>query len=380
LVVQDVVREMLVLEFSLKSAVELGLDIILSAAFTAFFDVFSFDDELGAALAEVTDESEFFQIYDLLLPQRTDAATRYLSSQASAAFGALGNRMKMLTDTDENRFGFWAQEYFTMIDIDADTDIPGYNGSGLGFAAGLDSRLGGLDVIGVHLNYSSGDFEEKTGGSNPVTTSSFGVGLYAKDSLGPFDFAVASQISNVDFNSRREVEIDALEFDQTGEWTGTSAMTSASVSSQFEMGQFYARPQISIDYFMLEQDGYSESGDERLALEIAAADTDRTTATAVLDLGARLPVGDRTPSFIIPEISIGYRGELESTPYETTARYLSSEETFEILAQDSFSDAFLAGISLSTDSVMGSARFGYDVEIADEGLIHFGGATLKLKF
>lgn len=380
LIMNDEDRDTLDLAFNLKSTEELGLDLNQSAAFAAILDVFSSDDELGAALAEVTEESEFFQIYDLLLPQRTDAATRYLSSQASAAFGALGNRVKTLSNSNEKHFGFWAQEYFTMIDIDADTNVPGYNGSGLGFAAGLDTRLGGLDVIGVHVNYSSGDFEEKTGGSNPVTTSSFGIGLYAQESLGPLDFVVASQVSAVDFNSRREIEIDALEFNQIAEWSGTSAMTSASVSSNFEMGQFYARPQISLDYFALEQDGYSETGDERLALEIAAADTDRTTATAVLDLGARLPVGDRSAAFIIPELSIGYRSEIDATPYDTSARYLSSEETFQILAQDSFSDAFLAGISLSTDSLMGSARFGYDVEIADEGLIHFGGATLKLKF
>ncbi|MEM7640399.1 MAG: autotransporter domain-containing protein, partial [Pseudomonadota bacterium] len=380
LVATDDVRDTLDLEFSLKTTEELGLDLNQAAAYTAVLDVFSGDDELGAALAEVSEESEFFQIYNLLLPQRTDAATRYLSSQSSAVFGALGNRIKTLSSNEERPFGFWAQEYFTVIDIEEDTDVPGYNGSGLGFAAGLDSRIGFLDVAGLHVNYSSGDFEEKTGGSNPVTTSSFGIGLYAKESLGPLDFVIASQISNVDFNSRREIEIDEFVFDQAAEWTGTSAMTSASVASEFEMGQFYARPQISVDYFRLEQDSYTETGDERLALEIGAADTDRSSATAVLDLGARLPVGDRSPALIIPEVSIGYRGELSSTPYETTARFLSSEETFDILAQDSFSDAFLAGISLSTDSVMGSARFGYDVEIAEEGIIHFGGATLKLKF
>ena len=380
LVATDDERDTLDLEFSLKTTDELGLDLNQAAAYGAILDVFSNDDELGAALAEVTEESDFFQIYNLLLPQRTDAATRYLSSQSSAVFGALGNRIKTLSNHDEKPFGLWAQEYFTMIDIEEDTDVPGYNGSGLGFAAGLDSRLGFLDVAGLHVNYSSGDFEEKTGGSNPVTTSSFGIGLYAKESLGPLDFVIASQVSSVDFNSRREIEIDEFVFDQSAEWSGTSSMTSASVSSEFKMGQFYARPQVSVDYFMLEQDGYTETGDERLALEIAAADTDRSSATAVLDLGARLPVGSLSPSFIIPEVSIGYRGELSSTPYETTARFLSSEETFDILAQDSFSDAFLAGFSVSTDSVMGSARFGYDVEIADEGIIHFGGATLKLKF
>ncbi|MEM7328892.1 MAG: autotransporter outer membrane beta-barrel domain-containing protein [Pseudomonadota bacterium] len=381
LVVNDDTRDTLDLEFNLKSAEQLGLDLNQSAAYDAVLEVFSTHSDLGAALAEITEEDAFLQTYDLLLPQRTDAATRYLSSQASAAFGALGNRMKTLSSDAERPIGFWAQEYFTMIDVEADTDVPGYNGSGLGFAAGLDSRLGFLDIGGLYINYSSGDFEEKTGGANPVTTSAFGIGLYAKDSIGALDFTIASQISTVDFNSRRELDLEDITYTQRGDWAGTSMMTSASVSSVFERGQFYARPHLSIDYFQLQQDGYSESGDEeRLALELNAADTDRTSASAVLDLGARLPIGGRNPAVIIPEVSLGYRGEIDSTPYTTTARFLDGEETFDILAQDSFSDALLAGISLSTDSVMGSARIGYDVELAEEGLIHFGGATLKLKF
>lgn len=380
LIVTDDVRDTLDLQFALKTTGELGLDFNQAAAFEAVLDLFSSDAELGAAMADITEEGEFQQVYSMLLPQRTDAATRYLSTQGSAAFGALNNRLKVLSSSEERPSSLWAQEYFNLIDIDADTDVPGYNGSGLGFATGIDRRVGPIDVAGIYLNYSSGEFEEKTGGNNPVSTSAFGIGLYAKESLGPLDFAIASQISSVDFTSRREIEFGDLQYDQLGDWKGTSAMTSASVGSEFEAGQFYARPQISVDFFELQQDGYTESGDDRLALEISDADTERTSATAVLALGTRLPVGRGAPTFIIPELSLGYRSELSSTPYQATARFLGSEESFEILSQETFSDAFLAGFSLSTDSVMGSARFGYDVEIADEGLIHFGGATLKLKF
>lgn len=380
LVVNEDTRDTLDLQFNLKSTEELGLDLNQTAAFEAVLDVFSNDSELGAALADITEEAEFQQTYSLLLPQRTDAATRYLSSQGHAAFGALGNRLKAIDNSAERPRSVWAQEYFTVIDIDAETDVPGYNGSGLGFATGIDSRFGPLDVAGLYINYSSGDFEEKTGGSNPVTTSAFGVGLYAKESLGPLDFMIASQVSSVTFNSRREVELGEFTYLQSGEWKGTSAMTSASVGSQFEAGQFYARPQISVDFFQLDQDGYSETGDDRLATEVGASETDRSSATAVLDIGARWQVGRQNPAYIIPEISLGYRSELSSTPYQATARFLGSEESFEIISQETFSDAFLGGISLSTDSAMGSARFGYEIEVADEGLIHFGGATLKLKF
>ena len=380
LILNDDTRDTLDLEFNLKTAEDLGLDLNQAAAYSAVLDVFSIDSDLGAALAEITEETEFLQVYDLLLPQRTDAATRYLSSQGSAVFGALGNRLKTISGTHERNMGLWAQEYFTMIDIDESTNVPGYNGSGLGFAAGFDRKLGFIDVAGLFMTYSSGDFEEKTGGTNPVTTSGFGVGLYAKESIGRLDFAISSQIGTVDFNSRREVDLSDLTYAQTGEWGGTSAMTSASLSTEFKHDQFYVRPQLAVDFFQLDQDAYTESGDDRLAVSVASATTDQANATALLEFGARLPVGDRNPTYVIPEFSLGYRSELSSSPYETTARFLGSEETFEILAQDTFSDAILAGVSLSTESVMGSARFGYDVEIAEEGLIHFGGATLKLKF
>ncbi len=380
LILTDDTRDTLDLAFKLKTAEDLGLDLNQSAAYGAVLDVFGADSDLGAALADITEESEFLQVYDLLLPQRTDAATRYLSSQGNAVFGALGNRLKTLSGTGERNMGLWAQEYTTIIDIDADANVPGYNGSGLGFAAGIDRRLGPLDVAGLFVNYSSGDYEEKTGGTNPVTTSGFGVGLYAKESIGWLDLAISSQISTVDFNSRREVDLADLTYEQTGQWDGTSAMTSASLSTELHRDIYYARPQVSVDFFQLEQDAYTETGDDRLAVSVESASTDQATATALMEFGARVPVGDRNPAFIIPEVSFGYRSEISSSPYQTTARFLGSEETFEIQAQDSFSNAILAGVSLSTESVMGTARFGYDIEVADEGLIHFGGATLKLKF
>ena len=388
LTVNDDVRDSLDLEFSLKTAEQLGFDSNQTAAYSAVLDVFSSNDELGAALADITEEQEFNQVYDLLLPQRTDAATRYLSSQGTATFGALGNRLDAISQSDDGNMGVWAQEYFTQVDVDATENVPGYNGNGLGFAAGIDRRLGFIDVIGVFINYSSGDFEEKTGGTNPVTTSGFGAGLYTKESLGPLDVTFSGQYSTVDFNSRREVVLAGTTFEQRGAWKGTSGMASVAVSSKFEGERFYARPKVSFDYFELSQDGYtettsansiSESGAD-LAVDVGAADTDRVSASAVLELGARLPVGQRSPAFVIPQVSLGYRSEVSSTPYTTAARFVGSDETFSIVSAETYSDAILGGVSLSTDSPLGTARFGYDVEVADESIVHFAGATLKLRF
>jgi len=77
------VTDTLDLEFSLKTSEELGFDLNQAAAYGAVLDVFSSDDDLGAALATITESDEFYQTYNLLLPQRTEASSRYLAAQGS---------------------------------------------------------------------------------------------------------------------------------------------------------------------------------------------------------------------------------------------------------------------------------------------------------
>ncbi|MEO0548548.1 MAG: autotransporter outer membrane beta-barrel domain-containing protein [Pseudomonadota bacterium] len=374
------VTDTLDLEFSLKTSEELGFDLNQAAAYGAVLDVFSSDDDLGAALATITEGDDFYQTYNLLLPQRTEASSRYLAAQGSAIFGALGNRLNAISNSGDRNMGVWAQEFFTHVEIDEDTNVPGYNGSGLGFAFGVDRKLSFIDVIGLYGTYVSGDFEEKTGGNNPVTTSSFGIGLYAKDSVGPIDLMFSGQLGNVDFNSKREFTLDEIPYELEGAWDGTSAIATAGASSQIDVGGLYVRPALSIDYFQLDQDAYTETGDDLLALSIDSAETDRLSATAVMAIGKRFEAGRNGTSYWAPELSVGYRNELSSTPYETTASYLGSEEVFQVLSQETFSDAVLAGLSITSDSSILAARVGYDVEVADEGIIHYGGITLRLKF
>lgn len=368
------------LEFNLKSASELGLDLNQANAYSAVLDLFSSDDELGAALATITDADDFVQTYNLLLPQRTDASTRFLSTQSSAAVGALSNRLKTINRSGDATSGFWVQEYFNQIDIDAATDMPGYNGGGLGLAAGFDRRFAFLDTAGVFVSYSSGRFEEKTGGKNPVTTSSFGLGMYANESIGPIDLVASGQVSKIDFNSTRELTLGATPYEIDGEWGGTSLSGSVGASSQLERGNFFVRPSVSIDYFQLEQEAYAETGNDLIAVAVESAETDRVSASAGLALGAEFALDRTGTSFILPELTIGYRDEISAAPYSTNASFLGADESFSILSQEEFSDALLAGFSVSTNSSLLAARIGYDAEISDKGIVHFGGATLKLKF
>lgn len=376
--VVDGAESELTLAFAIKTTEELGFDPNQSAAFASLLDVFAADTDLGAEIASITTETEFDQTYNLLLPQRTNASTQYLFSQTNAAFGALADRLDILAFSESQSRGIWVQEHFAVVDQDGDATGPGYNGDGLGFSIGADRRFAGLDNVGLMFTYSSGSFEESTGGNNPVRTAQLGFGGYIQEQVGPVTVRAVGQIGSVDFSSDREVTVGDLFYDIKGDWSGTSEAASLSASTQMQTGFFYVRPQVSVDWFSLSQDAYTETGgDGLLEAEIGAADTGRTSASALVTLGRGFDFGI---GILNVEATGGYQSIFSSDPFETTVRYLGSDEAFTLIAPEDADGAALLGVSISSDGQFVKARFGYDLESSDLGSTHYVGASLRLAF
>lgn len=366
------------LVFDLKSTSELGLDENQSAAFQPLLSIFQSNADLGAELSSITTEADFNQTYNLLLPQRTNASTRYLAAQTSASMGALGDRLDLLAFVDDERSGFWVQEHFTWLDQDTEDNSPGFNGDGLGLSLGVDRPLLGIDSVGLFLSYSSGTFEEKTGGFNPNHTNQLGIGTYLQQKLGPVNLRLSGQVADVDFSSTRDVEIGSLAYDIEADWKGFSQAAAIAASTEFKAGQFYARPEISADWFSLSQDGYSETGEsDVLAAEIGDVDTHEASANLLITVGHQT---DFTHGLMRLEAKGGYRTILSSQAYQASVSYLGSDETFTLTAFDETEDAALFGLSFISDTSILSARFGYDLQLSQSGMAHFAGATLRLKF
>lgn len=379
LVLTDGVVDTLDLVFVQKTAEELGLNKNETAAFSSLLGLFAADDDLGAAIASLSTENEFNKFYNLLIPQRTDASTRFLEAQASSAFGALDDFLETSAVQTDGGTRFWAQEYYVGLEQDASTENPGYNGGGFGMSIGVDRSYGKIDAIGFMVGFSSGEFEEKTGGNNPVSTTSVGVGVYAQEKLGPVDLRLASLVSKVKFDSHRDIEFsDSLSYNIEADWGGWSAALSANASSHFDIGPLYVKPSLALDYFTLSQDSYKEfGGDDLLDAAISSVTTDRLTATGLLALGVDWKTGD---GFLRTELRGGYRNALSSTPYEADVRYLGSDETFTLTAEDKESTAALFGASVIHSGEFTTFNFGYDAEITDTGVTHFAGATVRVKF
>jgi uncharacterized protein with beta-barrel porin domain len=394
----DGARDQLNLVYRLKTADELGMDLNQAAAFDPVLEVLGNATEVSRAFAGISTEHDFYEAYDQLLPQRTDASTRFLRSQTNATFGAVADQMTLLANSPGEGVKGWVQETLTLTDVKTAPAIPGYNGTGFALAAGLNLPVTSFDAFGVMITYNSGSYEEKTGGMNPVTTSGTGIGAYAIKKWDSTFLRGVAQASSVHFTSLRNLSIisgvqdslltsdDILDPQDitdsiSGDWKGYSYAASLSAGTEFRVSSVYARPEVSIDYFGLHQDAYSETAlrYEDLAVSVAAADTASLSGTALLAIGADWGMqGGLYRMF--PEARIGVRQEFSQTPYETTARFLNGTDSFSIESQDKFSDAILGGISFNSSSSIFTSRLSYDVEVSDAGTIHYLGVAGVLKF
>lgn len=366
--------------FDLKTAEELGLDSNQTNAYEPLIDVFVEDVDFGAAIATLDDEDAFHQVYDLLLPQRTNASQRFLSTQWSAAYGAMNDHLGLLNQTDRDQVSFWVQEYFYSIDEESTVQSPGYNGDGFGVAAGFDSALGPIDRVGIMGTVASGSFEEKTGGYNPVSTSTFGLGLYAMQALGPIELRAAGQVSKVDFSSNRDFDVDELIYAINGHWTGQSQSLSVSAVSEFSLGWVYLRPELTADWFAMSQDAYTETGSsstDSLYASVGEVDTDELSASGSLVLGRQVNFGG---GIVRTEVSAGYQTTASATPYSASVSFASSDNIFDLTAPEDSANAALFGVAIAGEGGLLSTKVGYDVKVSDDAVSHILGGTIRVKF
>jgi len=385
--VQD---ENLSIDFQLKTAEELGFDTNQTSAYDAVLEVAEDQENIGIALSGITGGADFMQAYNLILPQRTDASTRYLETQFNGAYGALRNHFDLAKLNPGDTSGVWVQETFTHIDRSEGDQSPGYNGRGIGFAAGADRPMLGLDMVGVMLTYSDGEFEEKTGGTKPVNTNSIGIGAYAMERLGPIDLQVAGQYADVGFDSKREIVIGDFQSEVNGDWSGSAVSGSAMASSEFGTGLFRTTPYAALDYISLKQDAYEETDTAGLGLAISDAESDRLTASAGIGFAAVWKQGSRAGRNLVDSdavrntislgADIGYRSVVSSTPYEAQANFIGYEEAFAIEAEEDAGDAVTASLSLLGYSNIFTAKLGLGTEISDEVTAYTANASVRVRF
>lgn len=365
-----------------KTASELGLNTRQSSAYGAVLDLLSEDDTLGTALTSIPGSGEFLRGWADLMPGSDAAVMRVLSSNATAAFGATAHRLDLIANKPNAPGGAWVEEFGVYHSTDKTSRSLGVDGGGFGVAAGIDVLSNGTALIGAYAALESAELEENSRTSAPLNVAQTAFGVYGGWVNGNLAINGAASYGFVDFTSDRQIAISGLTDRLRAEWKGQSYTAGARATYTMPLGWLDVKPFVAADVIGFKQDGYQETATTDSNLEIIAGDADATLATASYGLALVGNLGSDDAFSLKPELSVGYRNILswDNTPAAMRFAGNSTGTSFTLDPGLEPEDALVAGLGLNVASQFLNIKIGYDAEIGDNSMTHYGSVTLRMAF
>ena len=139
----------LVIDVARKTPAQLNMTTVEEAEFNPFYAAFSSDSEVLADVLSKTNEADFKKVYDQFLPDFAGGPFETLAVGQEAIYRAQAESPLKLQG-DQTRG--WVQE-IGYLDHNDNTNSTGYDGSGFGVAAGIESASGdgAIGVTGAFL-------------------------------------------------------------------------------------------------------------------------------------------------------------------------------------------------------------------------------------
>ena len=361
-----------------KTAEELGMTANQAAAYQAAFNTWE-GSELGAAIASLTSQEDFFAAYDQLLPEYAASAIQFALASNDSAVGALANRLEAVRRSPEETGGLWIQEFGYFADRAGSSFGPGYRGQGIGVAVGFDRPAGPFYAAGVNFVGSASEVSEVDGVDDPMSALSAQLGAYA-GARGPagINLDIYGGAGFDSFEHNRRVLIGEFDATPSAEWTGYHLTGSARVSRNFEFGRYYVSPALSVDYLTLFESDYTETGGGTgVDLFVGERDSTSFSSTGLLSFGAMF---DNGQSWWSPTLRVGYRNEFSDEIMETEAGFVDYDETFTLRSQRMPGTGMIFGFGVSAGSGYSTFSFDYDADIRDDFIRHTGRLVIRLVF
>jgi outer membrane autotransporter protein len=280
-----------------------------------------------------------------------------MSAAAISAAVSSAVAQPMAIDEASGR-GVWAQEVVFNLRQDR-SDAMGYKSQGFGFAAGMDLQ-GYSNALGANVSFVTADVKDRGASADEeLSMNLLGVGLYWRYDGGPLQLAVRGGGGYAFLDGDRRLTSDSVNRRASAKWNAWMVDAYAGASYELRMGSFYARPEASLSYIRLAEEGYREKGGgDGFDLTVDDRTGDLLAGEALLALGWRF--GDEI--YIAPEIKAGYRAKLAGGPPKTTAHFEGGQD-FTLSPEDAFKGGAIARIGFRG----GAARVLYAVN---------GGATV----
>ncbi|WP_309643923.1 autotransporter outer membrane beta-barrel domain-containing protein [Phenylobacterium sp.] len=315
-----------------RTATEAGLNAAEASAYEAVFANFDRDAGVRDALLGKTEAGTFAGLYDQFLPDYSGGLFQVLAAASDATNRAIEEEQPLLS---RDGLRVWTQEVGLLIKRDIDRSAS-YEADGFGLAGGIEAPDTSLGTLGLLTSFVNVDVDQ-TGSSTAETLGGqvFSAGVYWRDSVGGLTANLGVTGGYADLKSTRVLSDAATSLSRItkSDWSGATFAVHANASYLFEAGAFFAKPQLSADFFLLKEDGRTESGGgAAVDLEIDKRSSSQLGAFAGVTFGARL--GEESAFVWVPEVTAGWRQVSGDGADVTTARFVAGGPSFSLAAPE----------------------------------------------
>lgn len=315
-----------------RTASEAGLNSAEAAAYDAVFANFDRDATVRDALLGKTDGTGFAGLYDQFLPDFTGSLFHTLAAASDAT-----NRAIDENDGELNGDGLrvWTQEIAFLVKRDVDRTT-NYDADGFGLAGGIEAPYTGIGTLGLMTSFVNVNVDDAfASAAESLGGQVYSAGVYWRDTAGGLTANLGLNGGYASLKSTRVLSDPAagLNKQAKSDWSGLTFAAHAGLSYLFDLGRFYFKPQANADYFMLKEDGRTESGGgAAMDLSIDERSSNQLSAFAGVTLGARF--GEESAFVWKPELTAGWRQAAGDGVDVTTARFVAGGPAFGLAAPD----------------------------------------------
>lgn len=304
-----------------KSTGELGLNSSESAAFGAIHAQLVKDKKLGGAFISVTDGDQFRGTLRQMLPDHAGGVFSAVTQGSRTLVRALEDPTGPFVD--KGKWGYWISQSGWGLNKSID-DTAGYKTSGWGLGGGAEMKTG-VGSFGGSAAFLWSQVQDG-GSDNEVQVNQYELAAYWRFHSDGFRGTARGSMAFLDLDGTRNFNgmNGAEELSLTSKSSRAARLYSGSASASYDttLGFLTLRPQASIDYYKLKENGYSETGGgTAFDLIVDSRSSDELALSGTVALGIQGGGEDEYSGWSRLELEGGRRQIISGKLGNTVARF-----------------------------------------------------------
>lgn len=344
-----------------RTATEMSLSGNEALALDAVYAALSGDSGVRDAFLGANTREQFLSLYDQMLPDQGEGLFSAIDTLTSTI-----SRLTATKPDPRERYGpdsFWMQEINVDVMRDAGVAL-GSETKAFGFVGGYESMGADGGALGATLAFISAEEKDDVAAIGEETTISLlEGGVYWRRSVGSWLFSARGSAGYAWFDGDRLFvsPTDSLIRQADSGWNGFTGLASLSASYQADVGRFFIRPLVSLDYLYLSEGSRQESGGEdAFNLFIEDRTSSRLSGTAEVAFGATFG----RELWWRPEVRLGYRQHLAGEMGDIVFRFKNGQ-LVALPPNDLGDNAVVLGLSLKAGTPMSYVAIEGEYEATD---------------